>query len=167
MPSDSIMIRSRHKRRISGLTPTPTRNPNRLFPHFAFNPKNPTIPPMQLLLHGTMTEAVASALTRHGHSPHKSEELGLPPEASASDILKAAKTRQWDIITNDSAFSMAPFETEEWFTRSIVYLQLPGGDVEQDDAVDRLFKRYKRLSPGRLYTVTGSRVKVRQLPGKH
>jgi hypothetical protein len=32
--------------------------------------------------------------------------------------------------------------------------------------VDRLFDRYKRLSPGRLYTVTGSRVKVRQLPGR-
>ena len=48
--------------------------------------------------------------------------------------------------------------------RVVVYLQLEGGDVEQDDAIDRLFKRYKRLTPGRLYTVTGSRVKVRQLP---
>jgi hypothetical protein len=46
----------------------------------------------------------------------------------------------------------------------MVYLQLDGGDVEQDDAIDRLFKRYKRLSPGRLYTVTAARVKVRQLP---
>ena len=52
------------------------------------------------------------------------------------------------------------------FGRSIVYLQLEGGDVEQDDAVDRLFERYKRLTPGRLYTVTGSRVKIRQLPGR-
>jgi hypothetical protein len=36
--------------------------------------------------------------------------------------------------------------------------------VEQDDAITRLFERYKRLTPGRLYTVTGSRVKIRQLP---
>jgi hypothetical protein len=46
-----------------------------------------------------------------------------------------------------------------------VFLQLEGGDVEQDDAIDRLFARYKRLSPGRMYTVTGTRVKIRQLPG--
>ena len=51
------------------------------------------------------------------------------------------------------------------FGRSVVYLHLEGGDVEQDDAVTRLFERYKRLTPGRLYTVTASRVKVRQLPG--
>ena len=58
----------------------------------------------------------------------------------------------------------APFEQSTSFNRSLVFLQLAGGDVEQDDAIDRLFKRYKRLAPGRLYTVTGSRVKVRQLP---
>ena len=43
-------------------------------------------------------------------------------------------------------------------------LLTPGGDIEQDDAVDRLFTRYKRLSPGRLYTITPSRVKILQLP---
>jgi hypothetical protein len=59
----------------------------------------------------------------------------------------------------------APFLLEQAFGRSLVYLQLEGGDVEQDDAIDRLFDRYKRLTPGRLYTVTGSRVKIRQLPG--
>jgi hypothetical protein len=47
-----------------------------------------------------------------------------------------------------------------------VFLQLPGADVEQDDAIDRLFTRYKRLTPGRLYTVTETRVKVRQLPSR-
>ena len=34
------------------------------------------------------------------------------------------------------------------------------------DAIDRLFARYKRLSPRRLYTVTATRVKIRQLPGR-
>jgi hypothetical protein len=47
-----------------------------------------------------------------------------------------------------------------------MFLQWPGGAVEQDDAVDRLFTRYKRLTPERLYTVTETRVKVRQLPHK-
>jgi hypothetical protein len=49
----------------------------------------------------------------------------------------------------------------------MVHLNVEGGDVEQDDAIDRLFTRYKRLAPGRLYTVTGARVKVRQLPERH
>jgi hypothetical protein len=121
---------------------------------------------MHWLLHGKMTPAVADALKRHEHSPHEVAELKLPSEATAGDILKSAQTRQWDILTTDPHLSTAPFELDYWFQRSIVFLQLEGGDVEQDDAVDRLFERYKRLTPGRLYTVTGSRVKVRQLPGK-
>ena len=44
----------------------------------------------------------------------------------------------------------------------MVHLNVDEGEIEQDDAIDRLFTRYKRLSPGRLYTVTGGRVKVRQ-----
>jgi hypothetical protein len=59
---------------------------------------------------------------------------------------------------------MAPFSQGKSFRRSIVYLQLQGGEVELDDAVDRLFTRFKRLTSGRLYTVTATRVKVRQLP---
>jgi predicted GTPase len=47
-----------------------------------------------------------------------------------------------------------------------VLLDVPVGDLEQDDAIDRLFARYKRLTPGRLYIVTPGRVKVRQLPTK-
>jgi hypothetical protein len=77
-----------------------------------------------------------------------------------------ARAAQLDICTTDAALSAAPFLLKFWFNRSIVYLQLEGGEVEQDDAIDRLFARYKRLTPGRLYTVTGSRVKVRQLPQK-
>lgn len=80
------------------------------------------------------------------------------------EALAAAKKSQLDVLTNDAALAAAPFEQSTSFNRSIVFLQLPGGDVEQDDAIDRLFKRYKRLSPGRLYTVTESRVKIRQIP---
>jgi len=71
------------------------------------------------------------------------------------------------LFTTDSALVNAIYDDEIWFKRAIVYLQLSGEDVEQDDAVDRLFKRYKRLTPGRMYTVTESRVKVRQLPGSN
>ena len=35
----------------------------------------------------------------------------------------------------------------------------------QATAIPRLFKRYPRLTPRRLYTVTPNRVKIRQLPG--
>ena len=121
---------------------------------------------MQWLLHGSLTPAVTEALVRHGHKTHAPAEAGLTPEAPPADILKVASEKQWDVLTTDAALSMAPFHQDEWFKRCIVYLQLEGGDVEQDDAVDRLFTRYSRLTPGRLYTVTANRVKVRQLPGK-
>jgi hypothetical protein len=112
-----------------------------------------------------MTSAVADALVRHGHTARNMLELGLPPETDAVTVLKTADAAQLDILTTDGSLSSAAFLQNIRVKRSMVYLQLEGADVEQDDAVDRLFNRYKRLSPGRLYTVTGSRVKVRQLPG--
>ena len=121
---------------------------------------------MRWLLHGPMTAAVAEALRRHGHAASGMTEAGLPPETSAADVLLFAYKAQLDVLTTDGALAEAPSLLDKPFNRSIVYLQLEGGDVEQDDAIDRLFDRYKRLSPGRLYTVTGSRVKVRQLPGQ-
>jgi hypothetical protein len=121
---------------------------------------------MQWLLHGNMTSAVGEALRRHEHKTHELAELTLPADAPAEEVLAGAGAKQWDLLTTDAALSSALFEQGVRFTRSIVFLQLAGGDVEQDDAVDRLFKRYKRLTPGRLYTVTENRVKVRQLPTK-
>jgi hypothetical protein len=120
---------------------------------------------MQWLLHGEMTPAVGEALKRHKHQIHQSTELELPPESQPADVLKEAQKKQWDILTTDSALADAPFTQKHPFNRTIVHLHLEGGDVEQDDAIDRLFKRYKRLSPRRLYTITPTRVKIRQLPG--
>jgi len=120
---------------------------------------------MQWLLHGPMTSAVAEALKRHKHQVHETTELDLPADAPLPDILKAAQKKQWDILTTDSALADAPFAQKLPFNRTVVHLHLEGGDVEQDDAIDRLFERYKRLSPRRLYTVTPTRVKIRQLPG--
>jgi hypothetical protein len=122
---------------------------------------------MRWLLHGSLTTpAVADALRRHEHTAQELASLNLDPTSAPAEVLKAAKAAQVDIITTDAALASAPFELDYWFDRSIVFLQLEGGDIEQDDAVDRLFARYKRLAPERLYTVTASRVKIRQLPRK-
>lgn len=122
---------------------------------------------MRWLLHGPMPPAVADALRARGDAVQEPAAAGLPPESSPADVLKAAHKAQLDVMTADGALVDVVFGPEApSFGRSIVYLQLEGGDVEQDDAVTRLFERYKRLTPGRLYTVTGSRVKIRQLPGK-
>jgi hypothetical protein len=122
---------------------------------------------MRWLLHGTMTPAVADALRRKGDAVQDPAAVGVTPEASHTDVLKAAHKAQLDVLTSDARLAESAFaEDAPKFGRSIVYLQLEGGDIEQDDAVGRLFERYKRLTPGRLYTVTGTRVKVRQLPGQ-
>jgi hypothetical protein len=92
-------------------------------------------------------------------------EISLASDAPAADVFREANKNQLDLITADAAIANAPYEERLPFGRSIVLLNVEPGDVEQDDAIDRLFERYKRLTPGRLYTVTGSRVKIRQLPG--
>jgi len=119
---------------------------------------------MQWLLHGNLHPGVADALRARGDTAHGVDELGLGPAADRAEILQAAHVRQWDILTTDSELAQAPFDGRARFGRSIVFLRREGGDAEQSDAIDRLFARHKRLSPGRLYTVTAGRVKVRQLP---
>jgi len=120
---------------------------------------------MRWLVHGSnTTPAVAAALVRHGDKAAAPAEIQLPVDAPPRDVLAAATKQQLDIVTSDPVLAAAPFESKIYFKRAIVFLQLEGTDVEQDDAIDRLFARYKRLSPARLYTVTGTRVKVRQLP---
>lgn len=116
-------------------------------------------------MYGNLTPAVGDALRRHGHTASTPAELQI--EASdPAEILEAAGERQLDVLTNDPSLANIPFAGGAPFHRSIVFLQLEGGDVEQDDAIDRLFERYKRLSPKRLYTVTSTRVKIRQLPDR-
>ena len=122
---------------------------------------------MRWLLHGNLNPAVAEALKRHGHEARTRDEAGISPEAGPAEIFDAARKAQLEIMTADPDFAQAPFEESRRFSRTMVFLNVEAGDVEQDDAVDRLFKRYKRLAPGRLYTVTNSRVKIRQLPGGH
>jgi predicted nuclease of predicted toxin-antitoxin system len=120
---------------------------------------------MRWLMHGNLSAAAGEALRRHGHEARSLTDIGLSPDALPADIFDAARKGQLEIITADAAIAQAPFQTSVRFKGTLVQLNVDAGEVEQDDAIDRLFDRYKRLSPGRLYTVTGSRVKVRQLPG--
>jgi hypothetical protein len=125
-----------------------------------------TIWPMRWLLHGNLSVAAADALTRHEQQVRQPGDVGLSPDAAPADVFETARKAQLEIITTDPALANAPFEQKLRFGRTMVLIGVEQGDVEQDDAIDRLFERYKRLSPARLYTVTGSRVKIRQLPGK-
>jgi hypothetical protein len=114
---------------------------------------------MRWVLHGPLTSAVADALKRHKH------QVVAPLESpDPTEFLKLAHKQQLDVLTADGALVDAIYAQKIPFGRSIVFLQLKGSEVEQDDAIDRLFARYKRLTPGRLYTVTATRVKIRQLP---
>ena len=119
---------------------------------------------MRWMLHGSISQAAVEALRRHGQDVRSFADLGLPQESSAVDVFKAAVQQQLDVMTTDSDLAGAPYAEHIAFPRCIVFLNVEQGEVEQDDAIDRLFERYKRLTPGRLYTVTASRVKIRQLP---
>jgi hypothetical protein len=122
---------------------------------------------MRWLLQGNLTPAVADALRQRGDTVVEGAAVGVTPDAAHAELLKAAHKAQVDLMTSDAKLAEASFSPgAPHFGRTIVYLQLEGGDVEQDDAVTRLFERYRRLTPGRLYTVTGTRVKIRQLPSK-
>jgi hypothetical protein len=112
---------------------------------------------MRWLLHGPMTSAVADALRRHGHAVDSVDPMPQTPK----ELLEMARQKQLDLVTTDASL----VNTAKGFDRSIVFLQLSGNDAAQNDAIERLFARYKRLSPGRIYTVTASRVKVKQMPG--
>jgi hypothetical protein len=124
----------------------------------------PMIHPMRWLLHGSISPPAADAMRRHGQDVRNGADLGLAPETSAADLFKVAVQHQLEVITTDANLAGAPYAEHIAFPRCIVFLNVEQGEVEQDDAIDRLFERYKRLTPGRLYTVTASRVKIRQLP---
>src|SRR5437763_13253666 len=111
---------------------------------------------MRWLLHGNLAPAVGEALKRQEHVV---VPLELEADATPAHVLELARVRQLEIITADAAMADAPFTSGARFGRTVVFLNVDAGEVEQDDAVDRLFERYKRLSPGRLYTITKSRVK--------
>lgn len=121
---------------------------------------------MRWLVHGKLQSSVSEALRRHGHATRAPAELRLTADASAAEVFSAARRHQVEVVTSDPSLAAAPYADHVPFGRCLVFLHVGDGEVEQDDAIDRLFLRYKRLTPGRMYTITPSRVKIRQLPGE-
>ncbi|MGA2581663.1 MAG: hypothetical protein ABSG31_00185 [Tepidisphaeraceae bacterium] len=107
---------------------------------------------MQWFADRSVSEEIAQALADRQDLVHRSPDDSLTPP----DVLDFAYAKQWDVITADPAVARAAVAGKSRFNRSIVLLK-------SAEDVERLFERYKRLTPGRLYTVTASRVKVRQL----
>jgi hypothetical protein len=120
---------------------------------------------MRFLLTGNVAAAVGEAVVRHGHQVVAIDSLGVNEQSTREELLRAADKAQLDIITADAELADTPYALDLHFHRAIIFLQLSGGEVEQDDAIDRLFERYTAPKPKRLYTITENRVKVRQLPG--
>jgi hypothetical protein len=122
---------------------------------------------MQWLLHGNLPPDIAADLVVRGHETHLIAELSLPADATLPDIINAAAALQWDILTCDPALVAVLFGPEDnlprMFGRSVVLIQPDAGE-DAHSILERLFTRYPRLAPWRLYTVTPSRVKIRQLP---
>ncbi len=120
---------------------------------------------MQFLLHGGLAADAGNAMIRHGHRVHQIAELtdSTPALSDPQELLADLAKRQWCLLTADRDFIHAIYDQGLAFPLCMVLLIAEPQHLS--DAVDRLFERYKRLSPKRLYTVTPGRVKVRQLPG--
>jgi hypothetical protein len=118
---------------------------------------------VRFLLHGQLKPAVKAAIERHGHVAKSVLEADIVENLPPAELLQAAHLKQLDVVTDDRALAAFARTTSLKFARSLIFLQLDGEDVEQDDAIDRLFGRYKSPQPHKLYTVTETRVKVQQL----
>jgi hypothetical protein len=116
---------------------------------------------MRWLLHGKFDPTVAEALRAHGHQALALAEAGVAEDAPIEMVIAAANAGQLDLISADSETAHVPFATRIPFRRSIALLESGGGE-----GIERFLERYPRPAPSRLYTITPSRIKVRQLPGK-
>ena len=122
---------------------------------------------MQFFLHPKI-DNLDTSLIRHGHAVHTQADLAeittAPDTLGPQELLKHLTTRQWNLATTDRSLVQAVYDFKINFPNCIVFLQ---GDAAADSsaAIDRLFERYPRLAPRRLYTITKGRVKIRQLPG--
>ncbi len=120
---------------------------------------------MRFLLHGQLGPEVAAKLAELGHKSVVPADLKLAANATANEIVEACRAGQYELMTADGGFLDAVLPTSgrrDVFNRVVVYLH--DAHDKQIESVARLFERYKRLTAGRLYTVTAGRVKVRQLP---
>jgi hypothetical protein len=126
---------------------------------------------MRFLVHGTITPEGQQAMLKNEQALHTVMELSEDGATEAmldspAELLKVLAKKQWNLFTTDGGFVDRVYEEHVEFNGVIVLL-MDDPDVldDQAPAVERLFERYKRLTPRRLYTITPSRVKIRQLPG--
>jgi len=133
---------------------------------------------MRFLLHGIIHPDTQAALTRHEQVCHLPLELSADTDApgeilSNPELLfPLLQIKQWQLITTDTELVQQLYEKKIDFPGIIVLLLESRTSAEdanpiasQAKGIDRLFERYPRLTPRRLYTVTPNRVKIRQLPG--
>ena len=128
---------------------------------------------MRFLLHGVIHPDTQAALIKHQHACHTllelSEDSTAPEELANSPLLllPLLQKKQWNLITTDSDFIQKLYEHHIAFPGIIIHLlESPDDDPRaQATGIGRLFERYPRLTPRRMYTVTPNRVKIRQLPG--
>lgn len=127
---------------------------------------------MRFYLHGKLDPGVAENLKAAGHQVHEPAELaagapgetGEPDASEPRELLAAMAARQWMLLTNDRDLVQQACDQRLPGPAIMVLLVGAISPAAQRDAIVRLFERYPRLSPGRLYTITPGRVKVRQLP---
>ena len=124
---------------------------------------------MHFHLFGEVSSEITTGLTRHGHTLHTLADLGDHPQAtelaapSPELLMSVLEQKQWNCLTADGEFLRRFYEEKIIFPYLIIHV-LPTA-LNDATAVDRLFERYPRLTPRRMYTITPSRIKIRQLPG--
>ncbi len=125
---------------------------------------------MRFLTHGDIHSDAMEAMVKHEQVCEAPGDVA-PQEDGVSEVprspealLPLLEKKQLQLLTTDSAFIHALYEQKVQFA-GVIVLILDAEEGHQRGAVDRLFERYRRLTPRRLYTVTASRVKIRQLPG--
>ena len=122
--------------------------------------------PLRFVLYGTFGDGTAEQFREGGHVAVKPAELDLDAAADPLAVREAARKQQYELVVADrqTLDALLPKSAaRETFGRVLVFLRDDPADHAL--AVLRLFERYKRLTPGRLYTVSSGRVKVDQLPG--
>ncbi len=127
---------------------------------------------MRFLSHGDIQPDALAAMTKHEQKCEPlasllsdAEEPGIveAPD-SPQTLLPLLQKKQLQLLTTDTKFIADLYEQKVLFP-GVIVLILEQSEGTQAEAIDRLFERYPRLTPRRLYTITGSRVKIRQLPG--
>lgn len=128
---------------------------------------------MHFFVHGAVSPDAQEALLKHEHRVHTAMELSAETDAPAEleehprELFKLLQAKQWHLFTTDADLIHQMYEEKIEFPGGVIVFMMDNPDVlnDQGEAVDRLFERYRRLTPKRLYTITASKIKIRQLPG--